>query len=94
MSWDIVKQYLPDTICVIVCLVGCICGGVKTDRLKRVVEGLCPSVEPLSKLSLRVDELTIQFEAVRKVTLAMLNKVYPNAPATLWDALNSGGDTK
>ena len=71
MNWNMLLQYLPDFLCIVVCLVGCISSGRKTGTMKKMLESLCPSVEPVQALELRVNDLEKKLDAL----LAALEEV-------------------
>lgn len=64
MNWDIVLQYLPDGLCFLLCFFGCLCNWVRTGSMKKLLQSLCPSSEPLKELEARVDELECKLDDI------------------------------
>lgn len=50
-------DYLPSVLCSVVSIIAFVASVFKTGSIKKSIESLCPSFEPLEILSKRVDEL-------------------------------------
>ena len=57
MVWSEILEYLPSALCAFVSIIAFVVNGFKTGSIKKSIESLCPSFEPLESLSKRVDEL-------------------------------------
>lgn len=57
MNWSELMQYLPEGLCFLVCLCGCVCTFLRTGSMKKMLQTFCPSSQPVQELQSRVDDL-------------------------------------
>ncbi len=76
MTWDIVLQYLPDGLCILLCLFGCLCNWVRTGSMKKMLQSLCPSTQPVAALTERVTVLEQRLDAIQAAISSALGGDY------------------
>lgn len=76
MNWDIVLQYLPDGICILLCLFGCLCNFVRSGSIKKTLQSMCPSYEPVLGLEDRVTALEARLDEIQAAITSALGGVH------------------
>lgn len=67
MDWNSIVSYLPEGLCALLCLLGCLCNWVRTGSIKTAIEKACPSFTLVVELSERVDALEKRLDDLRDV---------------------------
>ena len=75
MTWDIVLQYLPDGLCILFCLFGCLCNWVRMGSMKKMLQSLCPSSQPVAALTERVIVLERRLDDIQAAISSALGGV-------------------